>query len=163
MTLAPPKVVYDCNIFVQTLINLNGPAARCVRKAQEGHVLLFVSPFVLAEIREIHLKTPAKYGITAQQTEELARAVAQFASIVTDVPEVYHHPYDSDDSNYVNLALKTQAQLLVSRDRHLLMLREDARKEGQDFKARFPSLRILDPVELLRELDQRLLEEGTAS
>ena len=33
MTPAPPKVVYDCNIFVQALINLNGPAGRCLQKA----------------------------------------------------------------------------------------------------------------------------------
>jgi predicted nucleic acid-binding protein len=51
MTPVPPIVVYDCNIFVQALINLNGPAGRCLEKAKEGHVLLFASPYVLAEVR----------------------------------------------------------------------------------------------------------------
>lgn len=152
MSAAPPKVVYDCNIFVQALINLNGPAARCVQKAREGEVLLFVSPFVLAEIREIHLKIPAKYGVTGDQTDELARTATQFSTLVSDVPEIYLHPYDPDDSTYVNLALKVDARLIISRDRHLLMLSDPARKEGKEFKARFPTLRILDPVELLREL-----------
>ena len=154
MSAAPPKVVYDCNIFVQALINLNGPAARCMQKAKDGDVILFVSPFVLAEIREIHLKIPAKYGITGEQTDELARAVTLVSTIVTDVPEVYLHPYDPDDSAYVNLALKADAKLIVSRDRHLLMLSDAARKEGQEFRSRFPNLRILDPVELLCELEQ---------
>ena len=44
MSDPPTKVVYDCNIFVQALINLTGPAARCVRKAADGEVLQFVSP-----------------------------------------------------------------------------------------------------------------------
>jgi putative PIN family toxin of toxin-antitoxin system len=153
MTTTPPKVVFDCNIFVQALINLNGPAGRCLGKAKDGHVLLIASPYVLAEVREIHFKTPAKYGITAEQTDELARAIASYATIVTDVPAVYHHPYDPDDSHYVDLALKAEAQLIVSRDRHLLMLADPARQEGQDFQARFPALRILDPVQLLRELE----------
>lgn len=99
---AAPKVVYDCNIFVQSLINLNGPAARCVGKAKDGHVMLIASAYVLAEVREIHLKTPAKYGITAEQTDELARAIASYATIMTDVPSVYRHPYDEDDSHYVD-------------------------------------------------------------
>jgi putative PIN family toxin of toxin-antitoxin system len=148
----PLRVVYDCNIFVQALISLNGPAGRCVQKAKDREVTLFVSPFVLAEIREIHLKTPARYGITQEQTDELARAVALFSTIVTDIRETYVHPYDPDDSAYVNLALKADARLIVSRDRHLLMLSDAGRKEGQEFQSRFPLLRIIDPVELLREL-----------
>ena len=109
---------------------------------------------MLAEVREIHFKTPAKYGITAEQTDELARSVASFAIIVADVPDVYRHPYDADDSHYVNLAVKADARLIVSRDRHLLMLADATRPEGRDFQARFPALRILDPVELLREVEQ---------
>jgi len=136
------------------LINLNGPAARCVQKAKDGEALLFVSPFVLAEIREIHLKLPPKYGITQEHTDELARAVLLFATIVTDVPDVYRHPHDPDDSAYVNLALKSNASLIVSRDRHLLMLADSGREEGRDFQARFPSLRILDPVAFLRDVEQ---------
>jgi len=153
MTPAAPKVVYDCNIFVQALINLNGPAGRCLEKARNGLVLLIASPYVLAEVREIHFKTPAKYGITAEQTDELARAIASYATLATDVPSVYRHPYDPDDSHYLDLALKADARLIVSRDRHLLMLANPARKEGQDFQARFPTLRILDPVQFLRELE----------
>lgn len=154
MTAAPPKVVFDCNIFVQALINLSGPAGRCMQKARNREVLLFVSPFILAEVREIHLKTPLKYSITAEQTEELATSILSFASLVTDVPEMYRHPHDPDDSAYINLALKADARLIVSRDRHLLMLADRDRSEGKDFRSRFPGFRIVDPVELLRELDR---------
>lgn len=153
MTATPPKVVFDCNIFVQALINLNGPAGRCVEEARNRQVLLFVSPYILAEVREIYLKTPPKYGITAEQTEELAASIPSFASLVTDVPELYRHPHDPDDSAYVNLALKVDARLIVSRDRHLLMLADANRAEGKDFQNRFPGFRIIDPVELLRELE----------
>jgi putative PIN family toxin of toxin-antitoxin system len=161
MNERPPRVVYDCNIYVQALINVNGPAGRCVEEARQGAVLLFVSPFVLAEVREIHEKLPAKYGVTAEQTEELARSVASFGTIVADVPDVYSHPFDPDDSYYVNLAAKTDSQLIVSRDRHLLNLMDSSRPEGRDFQLRFPALSIIDPVELLRELDQPIIPEST--
>ena len=36
---------------------MKGPAGRCVQNARDGKVILFVSPYVLGEIREIHLKT----------------------------------------------------------------------------------------------------------
>lgn len=65
-----------------------------------------------------------------------------------------HHPFDPDDSAYVNLALKADARLIVSRDRHLLNLTDASRSDGKDFQARFPGFRIVDPVELLRELEQ---------
>jgi putative PIN family toxin of toxin-antitoxin system len=155
MIATPPRVVFDCNIFVQCLINLNGPAARCVQKARESQVLLFVSPYVLAEIREMHLKVPRKYGITSEQTDKLARAVVSFATMIADVPDVYRHPYDPDDSHYINLACKVDARLIVSRDRHLLMLADPTRKEAPDFQSRFPALRILNPVQLLRELESQ--------
>lgn len=73
---------------------------------------------------------------------------------MTDGPEVYRHPHDPDDSAYLNLALKADAQLIVSRDRHLLMLADPDRSEGKEFQSRFPALRIIDPVELLRVLDR---------
>jgi len=103
MSATPPRVVYDCNIFAQTLINLRGPAARCIHEAQNGAAVLFTSQFVLSEIRELHEKLPAKYGVTAEQTDELARAILSFATVLTDIPDVYRHPFDPDDSHYVNL------------------------------------------------------------
>jgi predicted nucleic acid-binding protein len=120
---------------------------------------LFVSPFVLAEIRELYEKLPAKYGITAADTDDLARNVVSFATTIFDIPEVYRHPIDPDDSLYVNLALCASARLIVSRDRHLLNLMDQSRREGQDFRGHFPAMRILDPVELLRELDEQSAQE----
>jgi putative PIN family toxin of toxin-antitoxin system len=159
MNPSPSRVVYDCNIYVQALINPHGPAARCVEKARERKVLLFVSPFVLGEIREIHDKLPAKYGVAADQTDELARSVASFATFVSDVPEVYDLVRDPDDAHYVNLAIRTDSGLIVSRDRHLLELMDPKGPTGRDFQSRFPLLRIIDPVELLRGLDQPPLSE----
>lgn len=132
MTLSAPRVVYDCNIFAQALINLNGPAAGCVRKARQSAVFLFASAVVLEEIRQLHQKIPAKYGVTAEQTDQLATSVASFATIISDVPELYRHPIDPDDSHYVNQAAKVSARLVVSRDRQRRRDGGDKRSPARD-------------------------------
>lgn len=147
------RVVYDCNIFVQSLINPRGPAGRCVNMARDEKVALYVSAFVLAEIREIHLKLPAKYGVTAQQTEALALAVASTATLVTEINEVFVYSRDPDDAHYVNLAVQADAKLIVSRDRDLLDLMDNS-ATSLGFQTRFPQLEILDPVEFLKIADE---------
>jgi len=153
MSAASPRVVYDCNIFVQALINPRGPAARCVEKARAGEVLLFVTAFILDEIRESHLKIPRKYGVTAEQTEALADALAVLANLLDDVPPTFVYERDPDDAHYVNVALAADARLVVSRDRDLLDLMDMTRPDAAQFRSRFPALRILEPVQFLRELD----------
>jgi predicted nucleic acid-binding protein len=53
MAEAPQKVVFDCPVFAQALINAKGPGAACVTHARDGHLTLFVSDYVLQEIREL--------------------------------------------------------------------------------------------------------------
>jgi putative PIN family toxin of toxin-antitoxin system len=153
MTPARPRVVYDCNIFVQSLININGPGGRCVRKAQSGEVSLFVTAFIISEIRESQRKIPAKYGVTREQTEALAAGIETIATVVDQVPVAFTYPRDPDDAHYVNLAVVAQASLIVSRDRDLLDLGDLTRQEAIEFHRLFPTLRILEPVQFLRELD----------
>jgi putative PIN family toxin of toxin-antitoxin system len=153
MNTARPRVVYDCNIYVQSLININGPGGRCVRKAQSGDVGLFVTAFVLNEIRESHRKIPAKYGVTSEQAEALAAGIATIATVIVQVPIVFAYRRDPDDAHYVNLAVAANADLIVSRDKDLLDLGNPSRPESIEFHSRFPSLRILEPVQFLRELD----------
>jgi len=152
MSNPAPKAVYDCNVYVQALISPRGPAAACVEKARTGEVQLIVSSYVLREVREIHYKVPARYGITSEGTEKLARSLETIGTAIPNVPAIYTHPIDPDDSHYIDLAVQANARLVVSRDRHLLMLMDLARKEGREFRMLFPSLRILDPVEFLRGL-----------
>ena len=149
------RVVYDCNIYVQALINIGGPAGRCVEKALAGDVELFITPFILDEIRESYQKIPAKYGVTREQTAKLAIGVAAIATNIINVPAVFTYDRDPDDAHYVNVALAADAKLVVSRDRDLLDLMDEKRQEALDFKSRFPGLRILEPVQFLQEIEFR--------
>jgi predicted nucleic acid-binding protein len=88
MTHVPPRAVYDCAIFAQALINPNGAAGECVRRAQSGQVSLFVSNYLIREILELGSKIPAKYGVTRRQIHDLADQVSLFGALVQRVPFV---------------------------------------------------------------------------
>lgn len=154
MTPAPVHVVFDCNIFFQALISPNGPAAACLLAAMRGQVELFCSEYVLTEFRDVASRSAlrARFLITDDRVDRIVEAVREAATFVDLVPEVYTHPIDPDDSHYVNLALAANARLLVSRDAHLLKLVDRRFPEGREFLARFPELRILEPVPFLQEL-----------
>ena len=47
------RVIFDCNTFLQGLAAPDGPAGQCVQFAMNGKVQLFVSPFVLSELRNV--------------------------------------------------------------------------------------------------------------
>ena len=54
---------------------------------------------------------------------------------------------DPKDEPYVDLAAATRARYLVTRDKDLLDLMDDAA-----FRQQFPGLTVIDPATLLREL-----------
>lgn len=134
MTFEPRRVVFDCVIFAQALMNPKGPAGGCLHAAESGDCLLHLSAFVLQEMRELPDKLPARYGITPDRVETLITQVCEYAVLVTDVPERFTHPTDPKDSAYVNLALATNSNLVVSRDRHLLALMDLATAIGHSFR-----------------------------
>ena len=144
MQAAPPKVVYDCNVYLQHLLSPAGPASRCVRLAFDGAASLFVSDPVVAELRALPGKPVARrFGLDVDRVERFVSDLLRRATHLADVPSLYVHPIDPDDSAYVDLALAADARLIVSRDRHLLGLSDPSKPWADDFRRRFPSLRVV--------------------
>jgi putative PIN family toxin of toxin-antitoxin system len=154
MTEALERCVFDCNVFLQALGNNEGPAGRCVETALSGGLQLFISDLVLAEVAEVatRAEVAAKFRIPSDRVERLIANLRRVATLIADVPSVYQNPFDPDDSHYVDLACAATANLIVSRDKDLLRLMDQQREEGRDFHSRFPSLQILNPVDLLARL-----------
>jgi putative PIN family toxin of toxin-antitoxin system len=149
------KVVFDCTVFAQALISPKGPAAACLTHAQNGILTLFVSDYVLQEIRELPAKIRPKFGVTAENVERLIQDLAKYSQVVNDVPSVFIHPFDADDSHYVDLAIATNSKLIVSRDPHLLDLMDETREETRVFRERFSSLVVTTPDVLAAEIRRK--------
>ena len=126
------------------------PARGCFEIVDEGLVTLCISPAVLTEVRDV-LSRPELVkrfpALSAEWVTAFVTSVADKALVVPDVLNAFVLPRDPKDEPYINLAVATQAEFLVSRDRDLLDLMTDA-----DFRRRFPALKIVDPETFLRTI-----------
>ena len=111
------------------------------------------SPETVAELRgllsrpNIRKKFP---HLTDEVAEAFVREVERSSTSIGDVHRPFEYPRDPKDEPYINLAIAAQADYLTSRDKDLLDLMQDP-----VFTARFPGIRVLDPVALLREIGTR--------
>lgn len=153
-------------LFLQATARNSGPAAAALREWQAGTFTLYVSQPVLDEVRDVlaRPKVRAKNPLlTDARVEALLQGLERRATLLTEVPPHFTYPRDPKDEKYVNLAVAAGANYLVSRDKDLLDLMEEGRPEGLEFRARFPSLTILDPVSFLRVLSPQPELEVTAA
>lgn len=149
-----PRVVFDCNVFLQALARPEGPAGRCMEMALSGQVALYVSSIVMEEIRRVtaYPKLIAKFRLRPNRVAALLENLPKVAVVVPNVPDLWRYDRDPDDAHYVNLALAADARLIVSRDKDLLDLMDSSKPEAAEFQKAYPTLRILDPVGFLREI-----------
>jgi len=150
-----PKVVFDCNIFVQAFLSASGPAASCVRLVESNVVTVLLSVEILAELRDV-LNRPRLSrrfpAISQELVDEFLRRVLKNADVVKEVGRHFNYERDPKDEKYINLALDGAANYLISRDNDLLDLMKET-DDGKEFRQRFPSLTILNPVAFLRKVE----------
>jgi putative PIN family toxin of toxin-antitoxin system len=151
----PIPVVYDCMIFLQAAARV-GRLHATMQLLHDGLVTLFVSPDVIAELRDVLARpeVTAKFPALAPQHVELFLTdVLARAKMVMAVPSVFSLPRDKKDEPYLNLAIEAKVRYLVTwNNRHLTYLMRRDTPEGVEFCGRFPSLRIVDPPTFLDEI-----------
>jgi putative PIN family toxin of toxin-antitoxin system len=116
---SPRSAVFDCNVFLQTMLNHRGSSHACWEKVLTGEVILFVTPYMLAEVRNLpnHPKLRRFSGFTAERVERFIEELLEVAELIADPPPVFRYARDPDDAHYVNAALVTHSMLVVSNDK----------------------------------------------
>src|SRR6185503_16687364 len=140
-----PRVVFDCNLFVQGIANRNSPARKALRLFFNGDVSLFVSEAIIREVREVLNRAEIRHklpGINDRIVNAFLTKLEAKAILITNVPEEFHYERDPDDEIYLNLAIVTNAAYLVSQDKDLLDLMTTPTDIAQQFRSRYPFLRI---------------------
>ena len=145
------RVVFDCNVFLQALISPGGPAGRCVTLSFQGEIALYCTDELRETASDSRLRTKFT-RLTDAALAKLVTNIERVAVFLRHVPETFTYPRDPDDAHYVNVALAANAKYVVSRDKDLLDLMDQDRSEARDFRRRFPSLEIIEPQQLLRQL-----------
>ena len=152
-------VVFDCMVFLQAAARRDSIAAACLELAEQGHLQLCLSREVLAEIGdvlqrpEIHDRFPS---LTHERVTEFLEAVGRMGVLFPAVDHHFHFERDPKDEPYLNLAIQARAHYLASRDKDILDLQHGSDPAAVDFRARFPFVRIVDPLEFLQEIRQVL-------
>ncbi|MGH9799868.1 MAG: putative toxin-antitoxin system toxin component, PIN family [Blastocatellia bacterium] len=152
-----PRVVFDCNIFVQALANEESDAAKALNLFDEDAVTLFVSDSVLDEIRDVLNRAYIRQlmpNITDQRVAALFQRLERKAIHIKNVPEEFRYERDPKDERYINLALVTNARYLVSKDKDLLDLMKPLTGISTSFFNRYPMLRILKASAFLKEIEE---------
>lgn len=150
-----PRVIFDCMIFLQAVVNESGPAAACLNKADGGPVELCLSPETRAEVHDVVNRRGVRKQFRALTDERVTNFLARLdlvATLISDVPAAFMLKRDPKDSKYINLAIAANAELVVSRDNDLLDLMTSDDAEPVAFRSAYPTIRILDPVAFLRTL-----------
>ncbi len=151
-----PRVVFDCNVYVQAIANENSPAARALDLLDAGALTLYISEAVLHELRDV-LSRPALRrilpGITERRVRALFQRLERHAVYIYNVPEEFRYERDPKDERYVNLALVANARYLVSRDQDLLDLVNPSLPASASFRSRYPLLKIMTVTDFVKEMD----------
>lgn len=157
-----PRVVFDCNLFVQGIANRNSPARKALRLFFDGTILLFVSEPILQELRDVLNRPEVRRwlpGINDRNVSAFLTKLQAKAILIFNVPEEFHYERDPDDEMYLNLAIVVNANYLVSKDRDLLDLMTTSTDIARQFRSRYPFLRVMKAAEFVTTLESALTAE----
>jgi hypothetical protein len=117
------RAVLDTNVVVSALI-WGGTPFTLLQAATEGDLLLYTSPALLVELRDVLARSHLASRLERQRSS-IEQALALYAGLAASVtpaaiPRIV--PDDPDDDHVIAAAVTANADLLVSGDRHLLAL-----------------------------------------
>ena len=154
------QAVFDTNIFLQSLLNPNSIAAKCLELVRSGKVKLFVSKDTLAEVRDVVLRPNILARLPdadASQIEAFIEDISNISTLIRSVPESFQFQRDPKDEIIINLAIISEADYLVSRDKDLLDLMNGFTDDCKEFRQRFRFLKVVEPLEFLQIVEEKEL------
>lgn len=153
-----PRVVFDCNVLLQAAAREKSVAAKCLNLAESGLIQICVSREVLIEAEDV-LNRPEIRAHFPDLSDEIVGAflkrLQKLSAFIHPVPKKFSYSRDEDDEPYINLAVAAVADFIISRDRDLLDLMTGHTDECKEFRQRFRPLRVIEPAELLRLIEER--------
>lgn len=153
--------VFDCNTYLQAVVRRSSPAGSCYKLAEDGIIKLFISRDVLAELEHVLCRPKVRKqlpALTDESVEEFLTSLKNIAELVRKVPKVFSLPRDINDEPYINLAVECEADYIVSRDKDLIDLMSGYDFESKQFRQKFRPLKIVQPLEFLRIVEEKVKE-----
>jgi len=123
------RVVLDTNQFVSALLNPEGPAFEILKAAGltgEPKYELVISEEILSEFRRVlsYPRIQKLHKWSKEKIEIFITLIKEIAHIEESHSRQRIVLEDPDDDKFFHLAIKSGAQYIVSRDVHLLNIKE---------------------------------------
>jgi putative PIN family toxin of toxin-antitoxin system len=119
------RIVLDTDVFVSSLLSAQSLPAQVLNAWREGKYMLVVSPLIIAEIAGVleSSRISNKYSITRTDIEGLVDLLETDTIVVPGQAVVAGAvPQDPRDEIFLACAVDSNADCIVSGDRHLLDL-----------------------------------------
>ncbi|MDH5203321.1 MAG: putative toxin-antitoxin system toxin component, PIN family [Nitrospirota bacterium] len=123
------RVVLDTNQLVSALLNPEGPAFEIVKASGligEQKYELVISEEILSEFRRVlsYPRIQKLHKWSKEKIEIFITLLKEIAHIEESHSRQKIVPGDPDDDKFFHIALKSGAQYIISRDAHLLSIKE---------------------------------------
>lgn len=117
-------VIFDTNILISAALVRGSKADICVRRVLTRDVPLVFSEATFAELEEVLMRRKFDRYVSLQGRRELLEVWRTSAFFVTDPVdgEAVTDCRDASDNKFLELALRTEANVVVTGDLDLLML-----------------------------------------
>jgi predicted nucleic acid-binding protein len=86
--------------------------------------------------------------------EKYLEELAKKSVFIHSVPKKFTFSRDPDDEPYINLAIESETDYIVTRDRDLLDLMTGYNIESKEFRQRLRPLKVIKPLEFLKLVEQ---------
>lgn len=152
------KTIFDCNIIWQSFFFGNGVSAKCKKLVDDEIIILYLSPEILEEMREVMTRPEflAKFeSVTETMVEKYLEQLAKKSVFIRSVPTKFKFSRDKDDEPYINLAIETKCDYIVTRDGDLLDLMTGFDVESKEFRQRTRPLKVVEPLEFLKIVEEK--------
>jgi putative PIN family toxin of toxin-antitoxin system len=118
------RAVLDPNVLVSALLSQAGTPARALLAWVDGQYELVVSPRLLVELTRVLAYPKLRARVQSHDAEEFVDWLSRQAVLVADPVDPPSRVADADDDYLLALAAGEDA-LLVSGDKHLLVLADE--------------------------------------
>lgn len=142
------RIVLDTNVLVRATKSATGPARELLNLLDSDKHFLILSPFILMELLRVlsYPRVLAMHRLSIEDCHEFVRSLDSAAEVVdVNMAPAQTIASDPDDDPVIQTAIQGRADVLCTRDRHLL------HQDVQEF-CKQHSVRVMTDVDLLQEL-----------
>ena len=116
------KVVLDANIFVSAVISGKGNPARVLQLRLDEEMEVVLTLAILEEIRRViyYPRLRKAHRLPDKEIELFLRLIAERAAFIEPNVELQVVVDDPDDDMYIECAVSSNAEFIITGDKHLV-------------------------------------------